>query len=53
MNSIGHSLSDKFPKYDMKMLLGDIDSKKVEKIFSNKQLGMGVHTKFVMIIELE
>jgi hypothetical protein len=43
---------DKFPKYHMKILLGDI-SAKVGKIISNKQLGMRFYTKLVMILESE
>jgi hypothetical protein len=44
---------DKFPKYHMKMLLGDSMTKKVGKTFSNLLLGMRVYTKLVMIMESE
>jgi hypothetical protein len=45
---------DRFPMYDMKILLGDFNAKVVVgRIFSNRQLGMRVHTKLVMIMELE
>jgi hypothetical protein len=40
---------DKFPKYHMKILLGDF---KAGKTFLNRQLGMKVCTKLVMIMEL-
>jgi exonuclease III len=45
---------DKFPKYHMKILLGDFNAKAGrEDIFSSKQLGMRVCTKSIMIMELE
>jgi hypothetical protein len=39
----------------MKILLGDFNAKvgREDKIFANRQLGMGVHTKLVMIMQLE
>jgi exonuclease III len=40
---------DKFPKYHMKILLGDF---KAGKTFLNRQLGMKVYVKLVMIMEL-
>jgi hypothetical protein len=43
---------DKFPKYHMKILLGDFNAK-VGRTFLNLQLGMKVYTKLVMIMELE
>jgi hypothetical protein len=36
---------DQFPRYDMKILLGDFNA--------NRKSGMRVHTKLVMIMELE
>ncbi|PNF41609.1 hypothetical protein B7P43_G10463 [Cryptotermes secundus] len=42
---------DKFPKYPMKILLGDFKAK-VGKTFSSQQLGMRVCMKLVMIMEL-
>jgi hypothetical protein len=36
---------DKFPKYRMKILLGDFNVKVVGKTFSNQQLGMRVSPK--------
>jgi hypothetical protein len=44
---------DKFPKYHMKILLGDFSAKIGGKTFSNQQLRMEVCTKLVMIMELE
>jgi hypothetical protein len=44
---------DKFPKYHMKILLGDFNAKVAGKIFLNRQLGMQVYTKLVMIMELD
>jgi hypothetical protein len=44
---------DQFPKYDTKILLGDFNVKVGRKISSNRQSGMRVHTKLVMIMELE
>jgi hypothetical protein len=43
---------DKFPKYHMKILLGDFNVKVARKTFLNRQLGMKVYTKLVMIMEL-
>jgi hypothetical protein len=43
---------NKFPKYHMKMLLGDINAKVAEKTFLSRQLGMEVYTKLVMTMEL-
>jgi hypothetical protein len=43
---------DKFPKYHMKILLGDFNAKVGRKIFLNRQLGTKVCTKLVMIMEL-
>jgi hypothetical protein len=46
-------LFDKFPKYHMKILLGDFSAKVGrEDIFLKQQLGMKVYTKLVMIMEL-
>jgi hypothetical protein len=43
---------DILPKYHMKILLGNFNAKGIEKTFSNPQLGMRVHRKSVMIMEL-
>jgi hypothetical protein len=43
---------DKFPKYQMKILLGDFNAKVAERTFLNRQLGMKVCTKLIMIMEL-
>ena len=40
---------DHFPRYHMKILLGDFNSKEGERIFSNRQLGMRVYIRIVMI----
>jgi len=42
-----------FPKYHMKILFGDFNAKVGERIFSNRQLGMRVYIRIVMIMELE
>jgi hypothetical protein len=45
---------DQFPKYHMKFLLGDFNAKaRGGKIFLNRQLGMRVCTKLVMIMGTE
>jgi hypothetical protein len=44
---------EQFPKYDMKILLGDFNTKVGGKIFLNRQLGMTVCVKLVMIMGLE
>jgi hypothetical protein len=43
---------DKFPKYHMKFLLGDLSAKVGREDILNRQLGMTVYTKLVMIMEL-
>jgi exonuclease III len=43
---------DKFPKYHMKILLGDFNAKVGRENILNRQLGMEVYTKLVMIMEL-
>jgi hypothetical protein len=43
---------NKFPKYHIKILLGDFNAK-CQKTFSNQQLGTRVCMKSVMIMELE
>jgi hypothetical protein len=40
---------NKFPKYLMKILLGDFNAKVGREDFLNQQLGMKVYMKFVMI----
>jgi hypothetical protein len=40
---------DQFPRYDMKILLGEFNAKVGREISSNRQLGMRVHRKLVMI----
>jgi hypothetical protein len=44
---------DKFPKYHMKILLGEFNAKVGRKTFLNRQLGMKVYTKLVMIMETD
>jgi hypothetical protein len=44
---------DQFPQYHMKILLGHFNAKMGSKIFLNRQLGMRVCTKLVMIMGLE
>jgi hypothetical protein len=44
---------DKFPKYDMKILLGDFNAKVGREDFLNRQFGMKVYAKLVMIMELD
>jgi exonuclease III len=43
---------DKFPKYHMKILLGDFNAKVGRQDMLNRQLGMKVYTKLVMIMRL-
>jgi hypothetical protein len=43
---------DQFPSYDMKVLLGDFNAKVGREDIFKRQLGMRVHTKLVMIMEL-
>ena len=44
---------DNFPRYHMKLLLGDFKAKRGERIFSNRQLGMRVYIRIVMRMVLE
>jgi hypothetical protein len=45
---------DHFPRYHMKILLGDFNAKlERERIFSNRQLGLRVYIKIVMTTMLE
>jgi hypothetical protein len=44
---------DKFPKYLIKILLGDFSAKVDREDFLNQPLGMKVYMKLVMIMELE
>jgi hypothetical protein len=44
---------DKFPKYHMKILLGELIAKVGREGIFNRQLGMKVYLKLVMIMELE
>jgi hypothetical protein len=44
---------DQFPKYHMKMLLGDFNVKGRERIFSSQQLDRRVSIRIVMIMGLE
>ena len=45
---------DHFPKYHMKMLVGDFNAKVGrERLFSNKQLDRRVSIRIVMIMELD
>jgi hypothetical protein len=43
---------DKFPKYHIRILLGDFNAKVDREDILNRQLGMKVYTKLVMIMEL-
>jgi hypothetical protein len=43
----------KFPKYHMKILFGDFNAKVGREDILNRQLGMKVYMKLVMILELE
>jgi hypothetical protein len=47
------SVFHKFPKYNMKILLVDFNAKVGTEDFLNRQLGMKVYTKLVMIMELD
>jgi hypothetical protein len=40
-----------FPKYQMKILLADLNAKEGKKAFSNQQFGMRVYAKLVLIME--
>jgi hypothetical protein len=42
---------DKFSKYHMNILLGDFNAKVGKEDILNRQLGMEVYTKLVMIME--
>jgi len=44
---------DRFPNYHMKNLLRDFREKRGERILSNRQLGMRVYIRRVMIMVLE
>ena len=44
---------DHFPKYRMKILLGDFNAKVGERLFSNQQLDRRVSIRIVMIMELD
>jgi len=44
---------DDFPKYQMKIILGYLMQKMGERIFSNRELGMRVYNRIVMIMVLE
>jgi hypothetical protein len=44
---------NKFPKYHMKILLGDFNAKVGRETFSNQQLGMRLCTKLVLLMELD
>ena len=39
---------DRFPRYHLKILFGDFNAK-VGRVFSNRQLGMKVYIRIVMI----
>ena len=43
----------RFPKYHMKNVLEDFNAKVGKRIFSNRQLGMRVYIRKVMIMVLE
>ena len=42
-----------FPKYHMKMILGDFNAKVWERIFSSQQLDRRFSIRIVMIMELD
>ena len=44
---------DHFPKYHMKILLGDFNAKVGRRVFSNQQLDRRVSIRIVMIMELD
>jgi hypothetical protein len=44
---------DNFPKYHIKILLGDFNTKVGRKIFLNLLFGMRVYTKLLVIMESE
>jgi hypothetical protein len=44
---------DKFPKYHMKIVLGDFNANVDMEYILNQQLRMEVYTKLVMIMELD
>jgi exonuclease III len=44
---------DKFLKYHMKILLGDFNTRVGREDFLNRQLGMKLYTKLVIIVELD
>jgi hypothetical protein len=44
---------DKSPNYQMKILLGDFNAKVGSEEVLNRQLGMKIYTKLVMILELD
>jgi hypothetical protein len=44
---------NKFPKYNMKILLGNFSAKVGREDILNRQFGMKVYTKFVMMMEIE
>ena len=44
---------DHFPKYYMKILLGDFNAKVGERLFSNQQLDRRVSIRIVMTMELD
>jgi len=46
-------VSDHFPKYQMKILLGDLNANVGERIFSSQQLDRRVSISIVMIMALD
>jgi hypothetical protein len=44
---------DQFPRYDTKILLGDFSAKVRREDILKPTIGNGVHTKLVIIMELE
>jgi exonuclease III len=49
---LGH-VFDQFPRYNMKILLGDFNVKVGREDISNQQSGTSVHMKLVMTVALE
>jgi hypothetical protein len=42
-----------FPRYEIKILIGDFNTKLERGLFSNRQLGMRIYIRIVMPVVLE